>query len=474
MQIPFVGGAYALRSRGMDAQRSINLFPVVDQSGGARTVTAMYGTPGLRLLVTLDGAGGIRGEHAPSVGDPIVVRGSSVYRVSATWGATLVGQLATSTGPVSIADNGKTAVIVDGANGYAVTLADNTLKQIVDEAFYGADWVCYLDGYFIFNKPGTAQFYISGLFAVTFDALDFASVEGTADAIVRHIVDHREIWFFKHNNIEVWVNSGDADFPLTRTSTSIQVGCSAPWSVARMDNSLIWLGADDTGSLAVYRAQGYQPARISTEAIDYAISQYETVADAIAYAYENEGHTFYVLSFPSANATWVFDAATGEWHERLWRNPVGGQLNRHRSCQHMAFRGQHVVGDWENGTLYALDMDCYTDNGAPLPRIRVTGYVANPDSHHMHFDSVQVEFEAGVGLQSGQGSDPQAVLEWSDKAKVWSHQHARSIGSVGNYNARAIWRRLGRSRSRVFRLTISDPVKVVILGGSGQVRMAAS
>jgi hypothetical protein len=104
----------------------------------------------------------------------------------------------------------------------------------------------------------------------------------------------------------------------------------------------------------------------------------------------------------------------------------------------------------------------------------VTGYIANPESHHMHFDSVQVELESGVGLQSGQGSDPQAVLEWSDKAMIWSNQHARSIGSVGNYNARAIWRRLGRSRSRVFRLTISDPVKVVLLGGSAQVRLGAS
>lgn len=474
MQIPFVGGAYALRSRGLDAQRSINLFPVVDRSGGGRVVAAMYGTPGLRLLTTLPGAGGIRAMHRPSTGDPIVVQGTSVYRLSATWGATLVGAVATSFGPVSIADNGTTALIVDGANGYSLGLSDNAFAQVEGEAFYGADSVAYLDGYFILNRPGTRQFYLSGLFALTFDALDFASVEGTADAIVRHIVDHRELWFFKRNNIEVWVNSGDADFPMTRTSTSIQVGCSASGSVVRMDNSMVWLGADDTGSLAIFRAQGFQPTRISTEAIDYAISQYTTVSDAIAYAYEHEGHTFYQLTFPSANATWVFDAATGEWHERLWRNPANGSLNRHRSNCHLAFQGEHVVGDWENGNLYALDMDCYTDNGAALPRIRVTGYIANSDAHQMHFDSVQVELESGVGLQAGQGSAPLAILEWSDKAKVWSHQHARSIGAVGNYNARAIWRRLGRSRSRVFRLTISDPVKVVILGGSAQVRLGAS
>jgi hypothetical protein len=474
MQIPFVGGAYALRSRGLDAQRSINLFPVVDQSGGAQSVAAMYGTPGLRLLATLPGAGGIRAMHPPSMGDPIVVQGSSVYRVNAAWGATHVGTLGTATGPVSIADNGKSAVIVDGTSGYSLNLGDNTFAQIHDEAFYGADTVAYLDGYFIFNRPRTSQFYLSGLFDVTFNALDFASVEGTADPIVRHVVDHREVWFFKRNNIEVWVNSGDADFPLTRTPTSIQVGCSALGSVARMDNSMIWLGADDTGSLAIFRAQGYQPARISTEAIDYAIAQYDTVSDAIAYGYEHEGHTFYQLTFPTANATWVFDAATGQWHERLWRDPADGSLNRHRSNCHMAFRGAHVVGDWENGNLYALDMDCYTDNGAPLPRIRVTGYIGNPDSHQMQFDSVQIDLEAGVGLQAGQGSAPVAILEWSDKAKVWSNQHARPIGAVGNYNARSIWRRLGRSRSRVFRLTISDPVKVVVLGGSAQVRMGSS
>lgn len=474
MLIPFVGPAYAARSKNLDAQRTVNLFPVVDQSGGAKTISAMYGTPGLRLLATLGGSGGIRGAHRPSTGDAIVVQGSSVYRVAADWSTTLCGTIATSTGPVSIADNGTDAVIVDGCSGYKLTLVNNAVSQITDEAFYGANVVDYLDGYFILDRPDTNQWYISGLHEVTFDALDFASVEGSADPIVRHIVDHREVWFFKRNNIEVWVDSGGADYPFTRTSTSMQVGCSARFSVVQMDNSLIWLGSDKSGSLAVYRAQGYQPARISTEAIDFAISQYSTVSDAIAYAYEQEGHTFYVLTFPTANATWCFDAATGQWHERLWRNPNDCSMNRHRSNCHIAFGGEHVVGDWENGNLYALDMDYYSDNGNPLPRIRTTGYVANPDNFWMLFDSLHVDLEAGIGLQYGQGSDPKAVLEWSDKAKVWSNQHETPIGKAGEYNTRAKWTRLGRSRSRVFRLTISDPVKVVILGGSAQVRLAAS
>jgi hypothetical protein len=471
MQIPFVGPAYQARSPSLDAQRTVNLFPVVDQSGGGKTVTALYGTPGLRLLATLPGSGGCRGAHRPSSGNLIVVRGASVYRVASDWTATLCGTLLTDTGVVSIADNGTHAIIADGRYGYSLTLATNAVAQITSDGFYGADAVEYLDGYFILNRPDTNQFYISRPYSLTFDPLDFASAEGTPSPIIRHIVDHRELWFFKRNAVEVWVNSGGADFPFSRTATSMQVGCAAPFSVARLDNSLVWLGSDDSGSLAVYRAQGYQPARVSTEAIDYAISQYADVSDAVAYSYEQEGHSFYVLTFPSANATWCYDAATNQWHERLWRNPLDGSLNRHRTQWHVSAYGQHVVGDWDNGKLYALDMDCYTDNGDILPRIRTSGYIANPDNRWMTFDSLELLMESGVGLQSGQGSNPQALLEWSDSARVWSNKHAASIGKAGQHSARVIWRRLGRSRSRVFRLTITDPVRVAILGATVQMRL---
>lgn len=475
MQIPFVGPAYTVRSSNLDAQRTVNLYPVMDETGEGKSVKALYGCPGTRLLVTLPGSGGIRAEYRPSSGSAIVVQGSRVYRVNADWSYKLVGTMNTSKGVVSIKDNGTTAFIVDGTYGYTLDLSSNAFAIVNDPAFYGADYVDFLDSYFILNKPGTFQFYITGSYATTFDALDFASVEGSSDPIVRHIVDHREIWFFKRTSASIYVDSGNADFPFTRTQTSIEVGCAAAGSVCKLDNSLVWLGQDSTGSTMVWRANGYTPARISTEAIDHAIQGYETVDDAFAYTYQQEGHAFYVLTFPTANATWVFDAFTGQWHERAWRNPVDGSLNRHRSNCHMYFGGEHVVGDFENGNLYALDLDYFSDNGDAMPAIRTTGHVSNPDYLWMIFDALQVDMETGVGLQNGQGSDPKVILEWSDDGgHTWSNEHEASMGKVGKYRARARWTRMGRSRDRVFRLTITDPVKRAILGASAKVRICAA
>lgn len=474
MQIPFVSGSYLTRSLNNAASRCINLYPEITASGDAKTVTALIGCPGTRLLATLGGSGGIRAAYKPSKGDAIVVRGDGIYRVDDSFVPRLIGTILTTQGLVSIAENGTVAVIVDGLYGYIVNLATSSVNRIIDPAFYGSDLVDYLDGFFIFNKPGTQQFYISGLLSTTFDALDFASAEGSPDNLVSFIVDHREAWFFGEESAEVFYNSGSADFPLSRQNIIIEQGCAAKFSVAKLDNSIVWLGKSKIGQGSVWRVQGYSPVRISTHAVEFAIQGYDVISDAIAYTYEQEGHIFYVLTFPSANATWVYDASTQLWHERAYRK-ADGSLNRHRSNCHCFFGGEHVVGDWENGNLYALDLDYYSDNGDAMPAIRSAGHVSSPGHEFIYWDSFQVDCETGVGLQSGQGSDPKILLDFSDDGgHTWSNEKTSTLGAVGKYRARALWRRLGRSRDRVNRITITDPVKRVILSASASVRKGGS
>lgn len=448
----------------------------MDATGQSKTVGALLGTPGTRLLVDVGGTGGIRGAYRPASGNLIVVQGNKVYRVTPAWVASEVGTLLTSTGPVSIADNGQNAVLVDGANGYVLSLSGNTLSRITSDAFYGADRVQYLDNYFIFNRPDTQTFYITGLGTTDLDALDFASAEGAPDLLVSLHVDHRELWLFGETSIEVFFNTGNADFPFERTGNAfIQHGCAAAQSIASMDNTIYWLGRDERGSGTIWRADGYTPVRTSTSALEFAIQGYETISDAIAYTYQQEGHAFYVLHFPTANATWVYDALTQLWHERAWRNPLDGSLNRHRSNAYAFFGGEHVVGDWENGKLYALDLAYYSDNGDPMPAIRATGHLFNTDYHWMLWHSLQIDMESGVGLVSGQGSDPQVALDWSnDGGHTWSNPLTRSMGRIGEYKKRVRWLRLGRSRDRVYRLTITDPVKRVIIGAAADVSMSKS
>ena len=465
MQIPFVSGAYLSRSVNLDCQRCINFYPVLGESGTAKAVRALFGTPGLRLLATLAG-GPIRAVYEPSVGDAVVVAGYNVYRLATDFTATLVGTIDAPTTPVSIADNGVTAVLVTGPNGYTLDLASNTLTQITDPAFYGATRVSYNDVTFIFDRPGTTQFYITAPGEVTFDALDFASAESNAEPIVAHIVNHGELLIFKKSVTEVWSDSGNGDFPYARNDNArIAQGCAAPYSLVDLDNSVFWLGRDKNGAGVVYRMNGYTPQRVSHDGIETAIQGYDTIDDAVAYAYQQEGETFYVLSFPSAGATWVYGLKAQLWHERAYLNPTTGTLGRHRSNCHMFFGGEHVVGDWENGNLYALDLDYYSDNGDPLLALRAAPHVADGDYKNIRFNELQVDIEAGVGLTTGQGSDPLMMVRWSDDGgHTWSTLRTMSMGRIGGYKARARIKRLGKSRDRVFEVSISDPVKRVILG----------
>jgi hypothetical protein len=239
---------------------------------------------------------------------------------------------------------------------------------------------------------------------LVFDPLTFSSADGSPDGVVAINVDHRQLWVFGTDSTEVWYNAGLANFPLSPIQGAFnEIGCVAAFSIAKLDNTLFWLGTDARGQGIVYRANGYGAARVSTHAIEYAIAQYGNLADALAYTYQQEGHSFYVLTFPSANATWVYDVATQAWHERAgWEN---GVFTRHRSNCQCNFGGNIIVGDFENANIYMFDLDVYADNGRVQKWLRSwralpqgTNTLKRTAQH-----SLQLECEAGVGLN---GSTP--------------------------------------------------------------------
>jgi hypothetical protein len=301
------------------------------------------------------------------------------------------------------------------------------------------------------------------------DPLDFASTEGSPDGLVAVLSNFREIWAFGTNSIEVWYDTGASDFPLQRIQGAFnELGCAAPFSIAKVDNGLFWLGRDRRGQGIVYQANGYSGQRISTHAVEWQIQQYANLSDAIAYTYQQDGHSFYVLIFPSANTTWVYDLATQAWHERA--GFTDGAFTRHRSNCQMAFNNEVVVGDFENGNIYAFDLDDYSDNGQIqkwLRSWRALGPGKN-DLNRTAQHSLQLDIESGVGLNLGQGSDPQVMLRWSDDGgHTWSNEHWSPIGKIGEYYKRVFWRRLGMTlklRDRVYEVSMTDPVKVAIMG----------
>jgi hypothetical protein len=375
----------------------------------------------------------------------------------------------TGTGPVSISDNGTQIFIACNPDGFIYNATTEVFAKITDPDFPGAVKVGYLDGYFVFNEPNSARVWVTSLLdGLSVDPLDFASAEGDPDGLVSLIVDHREAWLFGTNSIEVWYDAGLPDFPLQRIQGAFnEIGCAAPYSVAKLDNGLFWLGSDARGRGIVYRANGYTGTRISTHAIEWQIQQYGNLSDAIGYTYQQDGHAFYVLIFPSAQTTWVYDVATQAWHERAgWDN---GDFVRHRSNCQAVYDDQIVVGDFENGNIYAFDLNEYADNGDIQKWLR--SWRALPPgtntlkrtAHH----SLQVDCEAGVGTNTGQGSDPQMMLRWSDDGgHTWSNEYWVPMGKIGEYYRRVIWRRLGMTlklRDRVYEISGTDPVKLAIM-----------
>lgn len=465
--VGFIGPTYTLSSVNVDCQRCINLYPELNElgTGKDKEIASLIGTPGLNLLGTLGSSGGHRGSWLASNGQLFMVVKDKLYKVASDYTSSVIGTLATITGPVSIADNGLQLVVVDGPNGYVWDFTLLTFAAISDPSFFGADRVLHQDGYFVFNKPNTSQFYLSDLEAVTFTNSPelISPLFPNLGTIVSYGADHRNLWFFGPKTYEVFFNSG-AVFPFEYIQGSCgDVGCAAAFSVASLNGTLLWLGQDARGVGTVYEASGYQPVRISNQAVEEAIQSYSTISDAVAWTYQDGGHNFYVLNFPTANATWVFDAQTKLWHERGYF--LDGQLVRHRGETHVYAFGKHIVGDWENGNLYELTRDAYSDNGAAIFRRRRAPHIST-DMARQFFSEFQLDIEPGVGIDgTGQGTDPQAILRWSDDGgHRWSNEHWRSFGAIGRTKKRVAWQRLGQSRSRVFEITVTDPVKVVILG----------
>lgn len=476
----FIGGSSTTRSRVFDAQETINLYPEQSGSGTSKNIAMLIGTPGLALWKLLEG-GGIRGMLRFSPTLAIVVAGANVYRVTSLGVATLLGTTFPRTTPVSMDSNGVQVMLVTGPEGYVIDPVLGTFSQITDPAFRGADRVVFVDGYFAFNAPGTDEYQITALNSTSLDALDIGTAEGSPDALVTVATNSRDLWLLGETSTELAQNTGNIDFPFERIQgVFIEHGCAAKYSVAKaMDptgaSRLFWLAADERGQGIVVASGGYQVGRISTHAVEYSLGRLARIDDAIGFTYQQEGHTFYVLTLPTGNVTWVYDLGTQLWHKRAWRSPLTGNLNRHRANCVMAFAGQILVGDFELPRVYRWSLDVFDDAGDPLPAIRQAPHVAREDGRWLIYDRFWLDMETGVGLVSGQGSDPMVLLEWSDDGgATFTGQRLLPAGKLGERKRRAIARRLGKSRDRVFRVTITDPIPRYLVNADVETRRATA
>jgi len=402
--------------------------------------------------------------------------------VSAVASGTLyVGQTIQGTGVTALTIITALGTGTGGAGTYTVsasqTVSSTTLYGLnfsqlpsSDGAFTGGTNVDIVDNYFVYNRPDTQQFGCSNVLSPISGSTNFSSKDGAPDDLVTLIVDHREIYLLGETSSEVWVDQGTSPFPFSRIpGTSTQHGIVAPFSVARLGNSFAYLSKNNRGTAQIVQMNGYVPQRISTHAVENSLNG-QTITDAVAWTYQLEGHEVYVISFPTLQLTWCFDIATGMWHKWLYTNNLG-QYERCRGNCAAVFQGYVLVGDYSNGKIYHLDRNVYTDDGQNVKRLRRAVHLTT-DLQRQYFEELQLQFQPGVGLSTGQGDDPQAMLRWSsDGGSTWSNEHWTTIGKIGKYTNRAIWRRLGTARDRIFEVTVSDPVKAVII--SANLKMTA-
>lgn len=646
-RVPLLGGPYQARSVISSAAKAINIYPEVNpQESQSPAPVTHYPRPGLALMANaVTGSYQIaptRSLYRATDGQLFAVVGSGVYFVDTGFGFNLIGKLsASSQTPVSMADNGQCLVLVDGsAQGYAVRLSDRAFGQIVDPAFYGADRVDYLDTYFVFNRPATAQFYIclsnvtyemltgggittgtvsnagtgypggiySGValtggsgtgatatiripagiasgtvtnagasytngtytnvalsggsgtgalativvasakvssvtittpgagylpndnlscsagavggtgsgfvyqvntlqtasvgtvtitnegtgyragdilsadaaslgnagsgFAYTvasiagnsFDPLDIAGKTGGADDIQGCIAVHGELWLIGALTTEVWVNVGAADFTFQRLPGAfIDHGCSARYSIAKQDVSVFWLSQDREGQGIVIQTQGYTVKRISTHAIEAAIQSYSRIDDAIGFCFQQQGHAFYVLSFPTADVSWAYELKSGQWHQLAYTD-LNGVLHRHRAnCCTFAY-GKNLVGDWQNGNLYAMDPNVFTDNGQPIVCTRTFPHMVD-DGNRITYQSFIADMQVGTLPGSTTDNPPVVSLRWSDdRGATFGNAVTQPLGAGGDYLTSVQWNRLGMARDRVFELSWSAPARTALNG----------
>lgn len=538
-KFPIVGGSYTIQAQNANAQMSMNLYLENDESGSGKSPNSLLSTPGKRVFLQ-NTLGPPRGFLSIN-GRTFVVQGGSATNFleltlnnSGQGIGVGLGQVGDDGLPVSMCSNGDVLLI---ASAGVVYLYDMTgpggFSQVTALSGIPISFVGFLDSYFLALRKNSRIFQTSGIEDGTvWDPLDVNEISVFGDNVPTMFVDHRLIWFLGLTKTVVYYDSGDASTPfLPVPGGFIEQGIKAMNSTAKLDNSIFWLGGDERGAGIIWRANGYTPIRVSTFAVEYAIQGYDRIDDAVSYSYQDQGHSFYVLYFPTAKAgpngdtaTWVFDQATNQWHQRGFWDTNFGKFEADRAWNHVyaQFRqpngtiiNKHLVGDWFAGNIFETSILFYDDAGTAIRRVRRANYIGDEQKWQFHSE-LQVDVEVGLGndtpapwdnsipyaiaslvsyndayyvaltaviagvqpdthpsswAPTTAGIDPQMCLRWSDNgAQTWSNEHWVSCGKGGEYLVRAIWRRLGRTRSRVYEISMTDPIPWRICAGYIQVQ----
>ena len=462
----FCGPSYTAQSPIIDDELAMNCYCEISESEGAATQKALLHTPGRKKFAGLP-EGAV--PYGFTVNGRTFFASSSLWELDASGARINRGSLgAAPTLPTRITANETQLVVANNGDLFVLTLSDNTFAAVDMGQFNGPVLtIDFLDGYIIAVLQDSHTFQQSNLEdATTWQGLNIATLSYFPDNIVSMICDHRQIQFSSAKK-SVWYQNGGAGFPVfipIGQGSFAEVGSAATFAMVQADETVYWLSQDERGALMAMRANGYNGERVSTHATELAWQQFKIAADAIGWTYQEYGHTFWVIYFPTANQTWCFDISQNLWHQRGFWVAANGTYIADRAMCHTFNFGKHLVGDWASGNVYELSSDFYDDDGAAIRGNRRSPTLSK-DNEWLYFEQIEFVMETGLApttpLVDGDGNPrpPQLMLRWSnDGGKTWSNTYYLSVGEIGEYRKRVIKRMLGRGRKRVWDVAWTDPI----------------
>lgn len=492
-RLSLLSGAYSAKSITASTQRSVNIYPEMNpEAVHAPAPVTHYPRPGRTPFGVCPIPGPGRCLYGATNGDLYAVVGQNVFYVDPNGVYTQIGTLVTVAGtPASMADNGQQILLVDGSiNGYQIVMATRLLSQVGDPNFLGADRVDFLDSFLVMNQPGTPNWYSTLSNQIVFNALDFASKTAWPDPIQAVVTVERQVWVLGTKKSEIWFNAGTAPFwAQALPGVIVEQGCIAKYSPAKQDINLYWLSQSPEGARMAVKGGQNSAQRISSHAVENEWLTYARVDDAIGSTFQQEGHQFYKLDFPTANKTWVYDEVIGNpaaaWHEETYTDNNGLE-NRMRDTYCAYAYGRNLCLDFTNGSIYQIDPNNFTDAGQPIVCKRSFPHVVGPDNERITVWRVIADIEAGIApgttttpltlspwsLGFSPGFGPKTLLEppmisarWSfDRGRAYGNPVMQPMGAAGLYKTQPTWRRLGYGSDFVLELSWSTPMKTALQG----------
>ena len=472
MDFSLVGPAYTQPSVDANAQECINWYPIIDQVT-PRTNLFLYPRPGLTVAADLGTNKPIQ-MLATDNTDIYAVSNATLFKLTpsgdyTTFSVSTIGSTSLSaTETIYYAFNsGNQLCFADSQYGYVYNTSTGVLAQLDTTLFSGAANMTYMDGYIFYVIPNSNQVASSPIDNATdFNPLDVTTFNAKSDLVLAVYGNRRDLWVVGNNSAEIWYNAGNDNFPFSRRdSVQVDRGTASGDTVIGIDNTLAWL--DSLGQVIII--DGYSPKVISTEPMHAAIRKYASISDATACSYQENGQWFAEFTFPSGEATWVYSMQTNLWHKRAYWDSANAQFIRNK-LKYTVLINNNVFGSgYDNSIVYFVDDENYTDNSNPIIRTRTSSH-SNVQFTKLRMHSLELKTEGGIGLNTGQGSTPQICLQVSkDGGHTWGNEKWRNLGEMGNFKKRVKWNRLGSARTFTFKLTISDPIKCVLLDASAEV-----